>query len=222
MRIGGVARLVAVTRPLPGSVGQEDARQPLLQLLRHLLQGEQPARSDRAFDLELVAVEVVVALQRLEQEVVDREPHRPAPVGVPAEETAVPFRRDVVHAMGHALHVDLVRVVVVHSRDRADAVRREKLGFIQQIPQHPLQPLAGREWRAAGAGRGRRPSAAPCTRCGAPGPADWSRNQFIRFRKPWRCSNFASSSTSAAISGMTPTSERIRSARCSPSTWSWS
>ena len=63
----------------------------------------------RALDLKLVAVEVVVALQRLDQQKVDREPDRPAPVGVAAEQAGVRFAGHVVHPIRLAHDVETDR-----------------------------------------------------------------------------------------------------------------
>ena len=41
--------------------------------------------ADRAFDLEIVAVIAVKSLQRLDQQIIDRQPDRAAPVGIAAE-----------------------------------------------------------------------------------------------------------------------------------------
>jgi len=59
--------------PPAAFVGEKEAREPGRQLERDLLQGEHPARSNRTFHLELVAIEAVVPLQRLEDEEVDRK-----------------------------------------------------------------------------------------------------------------------------------------------------
>src|SRR5262249_30744205 len=50
--------LVAETRPAPGRVGDEQAREPRRDLLRHLSQVHEPARSGRALYAQLVSVEV--------------------------------------------------------------------------------------------------------------------------------------------------------------------
>ena len=91
--IVGVARVAAVARPAPVGVGQEERRPAGAELVGDLVQVHHAARAGRALDLQLVAVEVVVALERLDQQVVDRKPDRPAPVGVAAEQPGVATRR---------------------------------------------------------------------------------------------------------------------------------
>ena len=46
---------------------------------------------------------VMKLLQRFDQQVVDRKPHRPAPVGVAAEEPGIGLRRLVAHRQLRAI-----------------------------------------------------------------------------------------------------------------------
>ena len=68
-------------------------RQPLRELVGDLVDRVIAAGAGRALDLEVVAVVVVELLQRLDDQVVDRQPDRPAPVGVAAEQAATSIRR---------------------------------------------------------------------------------------------------------------------------------
>jgi hypothetical protein len=86
MRSDCVAALVAVARPAPRVVGEEDPGQPVRQLLRDLQEIQHAARTGGAFHLQLVVVEVVPAFERLHQQIVEREPDRAAPIGVAAEQ----------------------------------------------------------------------------------------------------------------------------------------
>ena len=74
--------------------------------------------------LKSVAVVAVQLEQRAQDHEVHREPHRPAPVRVAAEHAGVRLRRQVADLVVLAAPVELVRVVEVVARDRADAVRR--------------------------------------------------------------------------------------------------
>ena len=56
-------------------------------------------RAGRAFDLEVVAEVVMELLQRFDQQEVHREPDRPAPVGIAAEQSGARIRRLVVDAI---------------------------------------------------------------------------------------------------------------------------
>src|SRR5258708_27615536 len=89
VRVSLQALVRAKDRAAAMSVTQEDARQPLRQLIGHFAQGDQLPRSRRALDLEIVAVVTVEAAEALDQEEVDRHPDRAAPVGVPPEESRV-------------------------------------------------------------------------------------------------------------------------------------
>ena len=66
------------------------------QLVGDLLDRDEAARAGRALDLEVVAVVVMELLQRLDDQEVDREPDRPAPVRVAAEQPDVGLARLVV------------------------------------------------------------------------------------------------------------------------------
>ena len=74
----------------PSRVRQEERAQPPRELARHLAERSCSAPEPVGHStVQRVAVEVVVALERLDQQIVDREPHRPAPVRVAAEQPAV-------------------------------------------------------------------------------------------------------------------------------------
>ena len=62
------------------------------------VEGGEPPGAGRVLDLQVVAEEAVEAVERGHGEVVDREPHRPAPVGVAAEHRRRRLRGLVVHA----------------------------------------------------------------------------------------------------------------------------
>src|SRR5215475_7910462 len=65
---------------------QEDAREAARELDRDVPEIHASARSRRALDRQPLAQEPVELLERLDEEVVHREPDRPAPVRVAAEE----------------------------------------------------------------------------------------------------------------------------------------
>src|SRR5207253_5365066 len=92
VRIVAEAGIGPMTGAAPRRVRDEEGREPPVELVGDLADRREAARADRALDAQRVAVEVVIALERLDHEVVDREPDRPAPVGVAAEEPGVRFR----------------------------------------------------------------------------------------------------------------------------------
>jgi hypothetical protein len=143
VRVRRVPRLVTVTGPSSCGVGEEQAGKPGLQLQRDFLQRQPGSRPYGAFDRELRAVEVVVPLQRLQHQEIDREPDRPPPIRVASEESGVPLGRHVVHPIRDAHHVELVGMLAVHAAHGAKAERREELTLVQDVAQHPLQALAG-------------------------------------------------------------------------------
>jgi len=74
-------RVVAIeTGTVAFFIRQEDAGKPGRQLARHFREIEIFAGADGAFDLQIVAVKIMVTLKRLDQEIVQRHPDRAAPV----------------------------------------------------------------------------------------------------------------------------------------------
>src|SRR5439155_24380973 len=115
------ARIGAVAGPAPSGGRDEEAREPPVELVRDLAERREAARADRALDAQRVAVEVVIAFERLDDEVVHREPDRPAPVGVAAEEPGVGLRGRVVDAVLLAVNRQDEGPLAVHLRERAEA-----------------------------------------------------------------------------------------------------
>src|SRR3712207_3950153 len=79
--------------PPAGRIPQENAGQAAGYFPGHLRNGQVLARTGGAFNLKIVAVVVVEALQRFDEQVIDREPDRAAPVGVAAEQAGIRFSR---------------------------------------------------------------------------------------------------------------------------------
>src|SRR5262245_42014548 len=75
--------------PAAGGVAQEDVREPPRQVRGDLAQVAPPAGTGRAFHLQVVPVKEMVLAKRANEEVVHREPDRPAPVRVAAKEPVV-------------------------------------------------------------------------------------------------------------------------------------
>src|SRR6266511_514211 len=134
--------LVEGNQAAPVRVSLEDAREPPRQLGPDLPEVHLPVGARGTRDLEIVAEETVELLERLDQEKVDREPHRSAPVRVAAEEARRRLRGLVVHAVVRAVHPEDVGVVLVVARQRADTVGREELRFVQHEAEDPGQLLA--------------------------------------------------------------------------------
>ncbi len=69
-RVRRVACIGPVARTDAARIRQEEIREPLRDFARDLVQGHEDAGARRALDLERLAVEVVVSLERLDQEIV--------------------------------------------------------------------------------------------------------------------------------------------------------
>src|SRR5918999_2034810 len=93
-------------RPPSLSVIEEDPRETLRDLLRHLPQRHHLTGTRRALDAEALSEVVMELLERLDDEEVDREPDRPAPVRVAAEQAAVRLGRLVVDGVAHPHRVE--------------------------------------------------------------------------------------------------------------------
>src|SRR5439155_10560490 len=76
-----------------------------------------------ALHFEVFAVVVMIFLERLDQEIVDRKPDWPAPVRISAEEAGRGFRRFVADAVHISVHVNFVGMILVKTRKGAHAVR---------------------------------------------------------------------------------------------------
>ena len=91
-------------------------------------------------------------LQPCDHEERRREPDRPAPVGVAAEHVGRGLAGRVVDAVLLPVAAQHVRLPLVHLAQRAHAVGREQLAFVQHVAQHALQTLQRRHGQQAGAG----------------------------------------------------------------------
>src|SRR5215831_982565 len=114
-------------------VTQEQTREPLGDLSRHLEQGYALAGAGWTLHGEVVAVEGVEIQEPADEQHVHREPDGATPIGVAAEETARGFGRLVVDAIDVATHRERVRVVPVIARERADAERAQELVLVEHV-----------------------------------------------------------------------------------------
>src|SRR5947209_8140544 len=213
VRIALQLRVVAEDCPPTLLVAQEQPTQSTRQLLRHLFNGDEVAGTARAFDLEVVAVVVMELLQRFDQEIIDREPDRTAPVGVAAEQATIGLGWLIAHGELVAIAREDVRVILVTlgerrtpygERNSVSSSMRRSRRFIRcprSSESNVRLPIPGtfqRETSAARSGR-------------------FCRNQIRRRRKSGSCSSMPESSVSTANSGIRPTIERTLSGRFRPS-----
>jgi hypothetical protein len=145
VRVFRVAAVITVAGAAPLRVRQKEAAQTATQVIRHLLEVEHPAGPGWALHLQAVTVEVVVTFQGLNEQVIDREPHRAAPVGVAAEEAGCGLAGLVVHPIFLAVETEDVRLVLMNPRKGADAVGREELLLIEHVAQDALKLFARRD-----------------------------------------------------------------------------
>src|SRR5262249_12091268 len=117
---------VAVDRPAPGRVAQEDRRKPSRQLARHVAERHQASRGRRALDLDPLAIEAAELPERLQEQIVDGKPDGSTPVRVAAEETRGGLAGFIAEAILAVAESKPVGVVPVDPRERADAVRRQE------------------------------------------------------------------------------------------------
>src|SRR6516165_5839496 len=138
VRIALQLRVVAEDCPPTLLVAQEQPTQSTRQLLRHLFNGDEVAGTAWAFDLEVVAVVVMELLQRFDQEIIDREPDRTAPVGVAAEQATIGLGWLITHGELVAIAREAVRVILVTLGERPNAIGGENCGFIKPGPHKPF------------------------------------------------------------------------------------
>ena len=85
MRIARIAIVAAMTGPPPVVARKEDGREAARELDGNLAEREPPPRAGRTLDAEFGSLEVVVALQRFDEQIVQRKPDRYAPVRIASE-----------------------------------------------------------------------------------------------------------------------------------------
>src|SRR5690348_5071606 len=90
------------------------------------------------FDRERVAVEMMITLERFDQQIVRGKPDWSAPVRVAAEKSGVRIAR-------HVRRLPLVPAVLqrlgaraIRSRERTHAVLRQEFRFVENVTQHAL------------------------------------------------------------------------------------
>src|SRR5437867_11165494 len=134
--------VVAMTGAAAVLVREEGRGEPPRELERNLAEVHPASRAAGHLDRQLVPVIVVIALERLDEEIVHRKPHRAAPVRVAAEGSRRRLSRIVGYAVLPALHDERVRPHAIDARERADAVRRQELALVEHVGEGSLEPAA--------------------------------------------------------------------------------
>src|SRR4029453_14367241 len=109
----------------------KSARQPADKLLRHFEQRHVLPRTSRTLYFELIAVEGVKIDQRPHDQRIHRHPHRPAPVGITAEHAGIRFSGQVLDFVLLTPDMTHKRMLQVIARERAYAMRPEKLVLVE-------------------------------------------------------------------------------------------
>src|SRR2546423_5823901 len=82
-------------RSLAISVAKPKTNQAIRYFVRDFVQLQVAPGTSRAFDFEIVAVVVMKFLKRLDEQIIDRQPDRAAPIRVAAENICLRFGRIV-------------------------------------------------------------------------------------------------------------------------------
>ncbi len=100
-----------------------------------------------ALDLEIVAIITVILEQRADDQRVDREPDRAAPVRVSAEHPGVRFGGQVLDFVFLVADIEHVRMIQVIARERANPIRAKEAFFVEHTGQDAAQLvfIEGRE-----------------------------------------------------------------------------
>src|SRR5437660_6178823 len=120
-------------RPATSLILKKYACHPARQFARYLPQVHHLSRSSRELDFEVVAEVVVKLLQRLDEQVVRREPDRAAPVGVATKQPCRRFAGLIVHAVLITFHMQVISIVALVLSQRTNAVRRVKLPLVPHV-----------------------------------------------------------------------------------------
>ena len=141
LRIGLEALDPAEAGPPPVVAADEERDQALAQVGGDLPERELVPGAVRVLDLELVAEEAGIAVERLDHDEVDRHPDRPAPVRVAAEHAGRRLGRLVVDRRAHPVDVERERMLGVPARDGPEPVGREELGLVEDPGEQPEDAL---------------------------------------------------------------------------------
>src|SRR6266571_3856553 len=120
-------------------ITQKDVREPPREFLRHLPQRQFLAGAGRVFYQEIVAIELLVFLERFDQQEIDGEPDRPAPVGIPSKGSGGRFTRLVIHRKVPILCIEVIGMRFVILADRANTIVAQEFLGVQHAFEELLQ-----------------------------------------------------------------------------------
>ena len=117
VRIGGVAGIAAEAGARAGFIREKKARDAPGYFLRDLREIHERAGAGGELDLQFVAPEMVVALERLDEQVVHRQPNGAAPVRVAAKHAGLRLTGLVADAVVVAVERERVGRVAIDARE---------------------------------------------------------------------------------------------------------
>ena len=115
---------------------EKETGQPPRQLFCHLPESRLTLGAGRQGNQQAITIKVVQLLQRLNEQVIDWEPDRPTPVGIPAEQRGAGLSRLVVHTVGGAVHREDIRLRLMKPGEGSNAIGRQEFCLVQHITQH--------------------------------------------------------------------------------------
>src|SRR5579871_235740 len=142
-------RIAAVERPPAAFIAQEEVDEPVREVIGNRIQRQILPRAGGAFDQKIITIVVVELLQGLNQQIVDREPDRTAPVRVTAKQAAARFGRLIAHRVGLPIDGQLEGVGLVIFAQRAHAIRAEKLVRVEHAPEQTFHAMAAHQRQQA-------------------------------------------------------------------------
>src|SRR5258708_33274416 len=142
MHVALKLRTPAEDCPLAVGLRREEPGDAMRELIGGTRDRHVVARSGRAFDLEVVAVIAMEAAKRGDDEEIERQPDRTAPVRVAAKLIGSRLSGAVSDDAAMAVQRELVRLDRMPLGKGADAVGGKELGLVEQAAQHELHAVA--------------------------------------------------------------------------------
>src|SRR5581483_5970478 len=131
VRIGLEFLVVAEHGASPLLISEKNAGKSPRQFGTYLPQVHHLPRTGGKLNLKAIAQVVVELLQRFNQQVVRREPDRPAPIGVSTEHAGRAFGGFIGDVMNRVVELQDVGMFKMKTRKRTDAKVGQELAFIQ-------------------------------------------------------------------------------------------
>src|SRR5712691_6764504 len=113
VRITRVFLALAMAGPSSFVIRQKDASEPAREFVGHFLERQHVSGADGTFNFERFAIEKMITLKRFDDEEVDREPNRAAPVRVATEKITGAFAWNVIDAVFFVASAEDIRFFVM-------------------------------------------------------------------------------------------------------------